>query len=167
MWPATTVSGKSRGFWKFSFFIESRCPPPKLSNDIKYLYSPALDMRIKSKNQRIFLCLSLAKFRENGHVRFCFLTNVSAAMRHCEERITHPYDNANQYLAPPLATTAPSYWFTDTIKAFGFLPRTSACGAKIHLSFPLFVYRLRHSRWRYERRSSAVLQCTVVLPITF
>ena len=42
----------------------------------------------------------------------------------CEERITHPYDNANQYLAPPLATTAPSYWFTDTIKAFGFLPRT-------------------------------------------
>ena len=39
----------------------------------------------------------------------------------CEERITHPYDDANQYLAPPLATTAPSYWFTDTIKAFGFL----------------------------------------------
>ena len=70
------------GILKIQFFIESRCPPPKLSNDITYLYSPALDMRIKSKNQHIFLCLSLAKFRENGHVRFCFLTkdNVSAAM---------------------------------------------------------------------------------------
>ena len=85
----TNVTGdngfrQKSGILKIQFFIESRCPPPKLSNDIKYLYSPALDMRIKSKNQCIFLCLSLAKFWENGHVRFCFLTkdNVSAAMRH-------------------------------------------------------------------------------------
>ena len=33
------------GILKIQFFIESRCPPPRLSNDIKYLYSPALDMR--------------------------------------------------------------------------------------------------------------------------
>ena len=32
------------GILKIQFFIESRCPPPKLSNDIKYLYSPALDI---------------------------------------------------------------------------------------------------------------------------
>ena len=54
------------GILKIQFFIESRCPPPKLSNDIKYLYSPALDMRIKSKNQRIFYVLAWQSFEKTG-----------------------------------------------------------------------------------------------------
>ena len=37
------------------------------------------------------------------------------------KRITHPYANVNQYEAPPLATTARSYWFIDLHD-----PRTSA-----------------------------------------
>ena len=71
----------------------------------------------------------------------------------CEERITHPYDNANQYLAPPLATTAPSYWFTDTMKAFGFLPRISACGAEIvWVSLGLFTDYVIQDGDIHERR---------------
>ena len=172
-WPIVTGDNGFRqksGILKIQFFIESRCPPPKLSNDIKYLYSPVLDMRIKSKNQHIFLCLSLAKFRENGHVRFCFLTkdNVSAAMRHvrgenhpsvrqCQSKFSSASSNHSAFLLV--------HWYNKSFRVpssdFGVRSRN------LHLSFPRFVYRLRHSRWRYERRSSAVLQCAVVLPITF
>ena len=90
-------------------------------------------MQIKSKNQRIFLLLRAAKFRENGHKRFCYLSkdNVSAAMR--RESPTRTIMPINTMLRP-LATTEPSYWFADVVQTLGFYPRTSAYEAEVHSS---------------------------------